>query len=399
MSEAPLPLQDIKVLELGQFVAGPYAARLLAEFGADVIKVEPPGSGDPLRAWRVRDETGTSLWWYVQSRNKRCITLDLRKPEGQELARRLAAQVDVVVENFRPGTLEGWGLGWEQLRSLNPRLIMLRISGFGQSGPYRDKAGFGSVGETMGGIRYLTGWPDRPPTRVGLSLGDTVAALYGAFGVLAAVHHRDQGGGGQCIDTALYEAVFSLMESLLPDYDRTGVVRERTGNHVPGIAPSNTYPTKDGKYIVIGGNGDSIFQRLCHAMGREDLAADPGLKDPVGRAARQEWLDEQIAQWTSQHTLEECQRIMDEARVPAGPIYSIADIARDPQYIARGMLEQVLTPTGPLRIPGVVPQLSETPGRTRWVGPALGAHNDEVYCGLLGLSADEISALRARGVI
>jgi crotonobetainyl-CoA:carnitine CoA-transferase CaiB-like acyl-CoA transferase len=399
-SVGQLPLAGLRVLELGQLVAGPYAGRLLAEFGADVIKVEPPITGDPLRSWRQLDETGTSLWWYVQNRNKRCITLDLRKPEGQALARKLAASVDVVIENFRPGTLEKWGLSYEQLAAENPGLIMLRISGFGQTGPYRDKPGFGSVGETLGGVRNLTGWPDRPPTRIGLSFGDTVAGLYGVVGLLAAVYHRKVNGGqGQVIDAALYESVFALTESLLPEYDRDGLVRERTGNSVPGIAPSNTYPTSDDKFIVIGGNGDSIFQRLCQAIGRPELCEEPILTHNAGRSTRQEWLDLQIADWTQRHTLAECQQVMDEAGVPAGPIYSIADIAADPHYQERGMLEAVMTPSGPLRVPGIVPKLSGTPGRTEWVGPPLGAHNLEVYTTMLGITPDELATLQAKKVI
>lgn len=394
-----LPLQGVRVLELGQFVAGPYAARLFAEFGAEVIKVEPPGSGDPLRLWRARDETGTSLWWYAQSRNKKSVTLDLRQPEGQELCRRLAARCDLVIENFRPGTLERWNLGWEQIRAVNPRAIMLRISGFGQTGPYRDRPGFGSVGETMGGIRYLTGWPDRPPTRVGLSLGDSLAALYGVVGALMALRHRDATGQGQYVDVALYEAVFALTESMISEYDRLGAVWERSGNIIPGIAPTSTYPTADGKYIAIGGNSDSIFPRLMRAIGREDLATDPTLRDNAGRAARQAWLDEQIEAWTSRHSLAECQAALEAAAVPHGPIYSAADIARDPQYAARGMLETVDTPTGPLKVPGIVPRLSATPGVTLWAGPPLGAHNQEVYGQLLGLGAAELAALQAQGVI
>ncbi len=393
------PLAGVRVLELGTMLAGPFTARLLGEFGAEVIKVEPP-EGDPLRGWRLL-EGGTSLWWYVQSRNKKCITLDLRKPRGQALARRLAAVSDVVIENFKPGTLERWGLGYDALRAVNSRVILVRISGYGQTGPHRDKPGFGAIGEALGGLRYVTGYPDRPPPRVGISLGDSVAALHAAFGALMALYHRDAGGGaGQVVDVALYEAVFNLMESLIPEYDRFGFIRERSGSALPGIAPSNTYPCADDKYVVIGANSDSLYVRLMETIGRADLARDPELQANAGRVRRIAEIDDAIAAWTRERSLGEVVQALDAAGIPVGPIYNAADIVADPQYQARGMIETVEVPgLGPLRIPGVVPRLTETPGGTRWPGPPLGAHNAEVYGGLLGLDAAEIEALRAEGVI
>ncbi len=393
------PLAGVRVLELGTMLAGPFTARLLGEFGAEVIKVEPP-EGDPLRGWRLL-EGGTSLWWYVQSRNKKCITLDLRKPRGQALARRLAAVSDVVIDNFKPGTLERWGLGYDALRAVNSRVILVRISGYGQTGPHRDKPGFGAIGEALGGLRYVTGYPDRPPPRVGISLGDSVAALHAAFGALMALYHRDAGGGaGQVVDVALYEAVFNLMESLIPEYDRFGFIRERSGSALPGIAPSNTYPCADDKYVVIGANSDSLYVRLMETIGRADLARDPELQANAGRVRRIAEIDDAIAAWTRERSLGEVVQALDAAGIPVGPIYNAADIVADPQYQARGMIETVEVPgLGPLRIPGVVPRLTETPGGTRWPGPPLGAHNAEVYGGLLGLDAAEIEALRAEGVI
>ncbi|MPZ15636.1 MAG: CoA transferase [Chloroflexi bacterium] len=395
------PLRGLQVLELGTLIAGPYAARLLAEYGAEVIKVESPDGGDPLRGWRLVHQ-GTSLWWYAQARNKRSITLDLRNPKGQELARRLAARADVLVENFRPGTLERWGLGWDDLHRLNRRLIMVRMSGYGQTGPLREKPGFAAIAESIGGMRYITGYPDRPPVRVGVSLGDSIAGLFGVVGALTAIYNRDVvgTGEGQVVDVALHEGVFGLMESMLSEYDFAGVVRERTGAALPGITPSNTYPTNEGKYVIIGANSDSIFKHLMEAIGRPDIAADSRFADNAGRSRGADFLDEVIAGWTSQHSLEECIRLLDEAGVPAGPIYSIADIVRDPQYAARGMIEEVEAPgIGRLKIPGIVPKFSATPPSTRWIGPPLGAHNDEVYRGLLGLSDAEFQALRSEGVI
>ncbi|MEY2683003.1 MAG: hypothetical protein RJA09_147 [Pseudomonadota bacterium] len=372
-------LQGIKVLELGQLIAGPFAAKTLGDFGADVIKIEPPGVGDPLRQWRLLRE-GTSVWWEVQSRNKRSVCADLRQAEGQELVRRLAGEADVLVENFKPGTLEGWGLGWEVLHALNPRLVMLRMSGYGQTGPYAQKPGFGILGEAMGGLRHLTGEPGRVPVRTGVSIGDSIAALHGVMGVMFALYHRDaRGGKGQVIDVALYESVFNLMESLLPEYDAFGVVRERAGSALPGIAPSNAYRCADGGYVLIGGNGDSIFKRLMGAIARPDLANDPELAHNSGRANRSAELDMAIETWTQQHTLDEVVATLDAAEVPAGKIYTAADIATDPQYLARDMVLQVTDGQGqPLKVPGVVPKLSATPGAIRYPAPALGADTQTV---------------------
>jgi formyl-CoA transferase len=375
-------LQGLKVLELGQLIAGPFAGKTLADFGADVIKVEPHGEGDPLRKWRLLRD-GTSVWWQVQSRNKRSVRLDLRTAEGQAAARALAAEADVLIENFKPGTLEEWDLGWEALHALNPKLIMLRISGYGQTGPYRDKPGFGVIGEAMGGLRHLTGEPGRVPVRSGVSLGDTLAALHGVIGVLVALHHRVANGGlGQVVDVALYEAVFNVMESLLPEYDAFGAVRERAGSALPGIAPSNAYPCNDGQYVVIGGNGDSIFKRLMQAIGRPDLGADPGLARNDGRVRRADELDAAIAAWTSQRSRDEALAVLDAARVPAGKIYSVADIAADPQYAARGMIVESPASDGvPLKVPGIVPKLGATPGAIVHPAPRLGEHDADLARG------------------
>ena len=372
-------LQGIKVLELGQLIAGPFAGKTLGDFGADVIKVEPPGTGDPLRKWRML-RNGTSVWWEVQSRNKRSVVLDLREAEGQEVARELAKEADVVIENFKPGTLEGWGLGWERLHALNPRLVMLRISGYGQTGPYKDRPGFGVIGESMGGLRHLTGEPGRVPVRVGVSIGDTLAALHGVIGVMFALYHRDaRGGEGQFIDVALYESVFNVMESLLPEYDAFGVVRERAGSALPGIVPSNAYRCRDASYVLVAGNGDSIFRRLMAAIGRADLENDPALAHNDGRVANTEKIDRAIEAWTSQRTQDEILAVLDAARVPAGRIYSVEDIARDPQYLARGMIaETTASDGGALKVPGIVPKLSATPGAIAHAAPTLGEHSGEV---------------------
>jgi len=392
------PLQGIRVLELGSLIAGPFCAKTLADFGAEVIKVEPPGDGDPLRHWR-RMRNGVSLWWHVQSRNKKSITLDLRKPEGQAVARRLARSCDILIENFRPGSLERWNLGWEVLKAENPKLILVRISGYGQTGPYRARPGFAAIAEAFGGLRYITGFPDRPPVRPNLSIGDTLASLHGVIGALLALHHLRNGGEGQVIDVALYESVFNVMESLLPEYDAQGVVRERSGSALPGIAPSNLYPCSDGAYVLIAGNADSLYQRLMSAIGREDLRDDPGLARNDGRAARMAEIDDAIAAWTRERTQDAVLAAMEKAEVPAGRIYSAADIVADPHYAARGMIEKIVAADGePLKVPGIVPKLSATPGAIRSVAPKLGEHTDAVLREV-GYSDAELAGLRKNGIL
>ena len=397
------PLAGLKVLELGQLIAGPFAAKLFAEFGAEVVKIEPPGTGDPLRQWRLLHD-GTSLWWYVQARNKKSVTADLRSADGQEIARRLARDADIVIENFRPGTLEKWGLGYEALAVDNPGLIMVRLSGFGQSGPYRDRPGFGAVGESMGGMRHVTGFPDRPPVRMNISIGDALAALHGVIGALMALRHRDAGGEksdgkGQVVDVALYEAVFNMMESLVPDYDLFGEIRGRIGTGLTNIVPSNTYGTRDGQSVVIAGNADSIFKRLMHAIGHDDLGQDPELAQNVGRVKRTADIDGAIAAWAGAHDLDEILRMLEAADVPHGKIYTAADVVADAQYLAREMILPTTLPDGTaLKLPGVVPKLSATPGAMQWVGPKLGEHTDEVLRGI-GYSDAEIAHLREAGTI
>jgi formyl-CoA transferase len=397
-SARPQVLAGIRVIELGQLIAGPFCGKTLGDFGADVIKVEPPGLGDPLRKWRVLKD-GTSLWWQVQSRNKRSITLDLRKPEGQEIVRKLVAEADVLIENFKPGSMEEWGLGWEALCAVNPGLIMVRISGFGQSGPYRDRAGFGVVAEAMGGLRYLTGEPGRMPVRTGISIGDTLASLHGTIGVLLALYHRKTNGGiGQVIDVALYEAVFNCMESLLPEYSAAGVVREPSGSALPGIAPTNAYPSSDG-VLLIAGNGDSIFKRLMRAIGRADFAEAADLATNEGRVRRVAEIDEAIAAWTRGRTVSDALAVLAAAQVPAGRIYTAKDIAEDPQYRARNMIERITTREGyALEVPGIVPKLSATPGAIRSAAPLLGEHTVELLKEQ-GLSGAEIEALTAKKII
>ena len=392
-----MALQGLKVIEMGQLIAGPFASKLLGEFGADVIKIEPPGVGDPLRKWRkIKD--GTSLWWHVQSRNKRSLTLDLKQTEAQEIVRKLVSEADVLVENFRPGTLEGWGLSYEALKAINPRLIMLRISGYGQTGPYRDLPGFGVIGEAMGGLRHLSGYPGQAPVRVGISIGDSLSSLYGVIGVLLALQERARSGEGQEIDVALYEPVFAMMESLIPEYDAFGYVREPAGSALPGITPSNSYPCNDGSYVLIAGNGDSIYKRLMSLIGRDDLGNDPRLAQNDGRSQHAELIDGAIAEWTTQRGRDEVIEALKSARVPAGYPYTAADIVSDPHYLARQMIEQVQTSVGPLKVPGVLPKLSRTPGRIGTGGPQLGEHNDDILAGL-GLSAEQVAGLRERGII
>ena len=391
-------LQGLKVLELGQLIAGPFAAKTLADFGAEVIKIEPPGSGDPLRKWRML-KGDTSVWWQVQSRNKRSLALDLRTQEGQALVRQLAQEADVLIENFRPGAMEGWGLAPDDLVASNPRLIVLRISGYGQTGPYRNRPGFGVIGEAMGGLRHLTAEPGRVPVRVGVSMGDTLAALHGVIGILLALQHRHATGQGQVIDVALYEAVFNCMESLLPEYSAFGAVREPAGSALPGIAPTNAYRCQDGAYALIAGNGDSIFKRLMGLIGRPDLADDPGLADNAGRVARVQELDEAIGIWTAQHPVQAVLNALEHASVPAGKIYTVADIAADPHYAARGMLQQVQMDDGSsLSVPGIVPKLSRTPGSHRRNAPQLGQDTDQILAEM-GLSSQQITELRVRGIV
>ena len=394
----PGALHGVRVIEMGQLIAGPFAGKTLGEFGAEVIKIEAPGAGDPLRNWRLVKD-GTSVWWQVQSRNKRSIALDLRSPGGQEIARRLIAQADVLIENFRPGTLEGWGMGYDALAELNPGLVMLRISGYGQTGPYRDLPGFGAIGEAMGGLRQLTGEPGRVPVRCGVSIGDTLAALHGTIGILTALYHRKVNGGrGQVIDVALNEAVLNVMESLIPEYSAFGAVREAAGSALPGIAPSNAYRCADG-YVLIAGNGDSIFKRLMRAIGRDDLGADPALSDNAGRVARVDELDAAIGDWTAPLGVERVLEMLGAARVPAGKVYTAKDIAEDPHYRARDMILRQTTRDGyELDVPGVVPKLLGTPGTVRSSAPGLGDDTDAVLAEL-GLGADDIAALRDRNVV
>jgi len=392
------PLAGIRVLELGSLIAGPFCGKTLADFGAEVIKVEPPGEGDPLRRWR-RLRNGVSLWWHVQSRNKRSVTCDLRKPEGQEIVRRLAARSHIALENFRPGALEKWSLGWDELSRANPRLVLVRISGYGQTGPYRERPGFAAIAEALAGLRYITGFPDRPPARPNLSIGDTIAALHGVIGALLALQEVQKTGKGQVVDVALHEAVFNCMESLLPEYDAQGYVRERSGSALPGIAPSNLYPCKDGAYVLIAGNADSLYRRLMTAIGREDLRDDPALARNDGRAAQMQRIDDAIAAWTSRFSQDEVLLHMEKAEVPAGRIYTAADIAADPHFLARGMIQEIVASDGePLKVPGIVPKLSATPGAIRSAAPKLGEHTDTVLREI-GYSAAEITALRQKNIL
>ena len=391
-------LAGLKVIELGQLIAGPFAAKTLADFGADVVKIEPPGSGDPLRKWRLLKD-GTSVWWQIQSRNKRSIALDLRASEGQALVRQLVAEADVLIENFRPGAMEQWGLGPDVLLALNPRLIMLRISGYGQTGPYRDRPGFGVVAEAMSGLRHLTAEPGRVPVRVGVSIGDTLAALHGVIGILIALNERSRSGSGQVVDVALYEAVFNCMESLLPEYSAFGAVREAAGSALPGIAPSNAYRCAGDSYVLVAGNGDSIFKRLMTAIDRPDLANDPGLADNTGRVERVAEIDAAIGNWTATRSVDAVLAVLDAASVPAGRIYTVADIAADPHYRAREMIQTIQMDDGvDLDIPGVVPKLSRTPGSHQRNAPTVGQDTDGILQSM-GLTASQIAKLREKGIV
>jgi crotonobetainyl-CoA:carnitine CoA-transferase CaiB-like acyl-CoA transferase len=398
-AEPAQALDGVKVIELGALIAGPYAASVLGQFGAEVIKIEPPGSGDPLRTWR-KLHAGTSLWWYAQSRNKKSVSLNLKDARGQAIVRELVRGADIVIENFRPGTLEQWGLGWEDLHAINPALVMVRVSGYGQSGPDRDRPGFAAIAESVGGLRYVTGYPARPPVRVGVSLGDTLASLYGVIGALLALHHHKVNGGkGQFVDVALYEAVFGVMESLIPEFSAFGHTRERSGAALPGIVPSNTYPCGDGGYVIIAGNADGIYRRLMNAIGRADLADDPRLAHNDGRARHTTLIDDAIAAWTRQHAVRDVLAVLDAAEVPASTIYTAADIHADPHYRARDMIQPFALPDGKVvDFPGIVPKLSQTPGTTRWLGPALGAHTREVLA-TLGIEGAAYEELKAQGIV
>jgi len=398
LMQSPLALCNLRVIELGQLIAGPFAAKTLADFGADVIKIEPPTTGDPLRKWRLLKD-GTSVWWQIQSRNKRSIALDLKQAEAQDIVRQLVKDADVLIENFRPGAMEGWGLGPDELLALNPKLIMLRISGYGQTGPYRDKPGFGVVAEAMSGLRHLTAEPGRVPVRVGVSIGDTLASLHGVIGILLALHERHTSGKGQVIDVALYEAVFNCMESLLPEFSAFGAVREAAGSALPGIAPSNAYKCQDGGYVLIAGNGDSIFKRLMHTMGRDDLGLDVGLTDNAGRVKRVEEIDAAIGVWTATLSVAQVLELLDAASVPAGRIYTVADIATDPHYQAREMILQTVMADGSaLALPGIVPKLSRTPGSHRRNAPEIGQDTDAVLQDI-GLNPAQIQALKDKGIV
>ena len=391
------PLANLKVIEMGQLIAGPFAAKTLADFGADVIKIEPPKIGDALRKWRLLKD-GTSVWWQVQSRNKRSLSLDLRQSEAQEIVRTLIKEADILIENFRPGTLEGWGLDPEQLLELNPKLIVLRISGYGQTGPYRDKPGFGVVAEAMGGLRHLTAEPGRVPVRVGVSIGDTLASLHGVIGILLALQERHQSGRGQIIDIALYEAVFNCMESLLPEYSAFGEVRQAGGSALPGIAPSNAYLCADGGYVLVAGNGDSIFKRLMHMIGRDDLGGDPELENNDGRVKRVAELDQAIGEWAKKMTTDQALELLDSVAVPAGKIYTVADIASDPHYRARENIQTIkMHDGGSLEVPGIIPKLSRTPGSIKTLAPDVGENTDEILRGI-GLSEAQVESLKERGI-
>ena len=392
------PLAGIRVIEVGQLLAGPFAGTLLAYFGAEVIKVEPPGKGDPIRGWRTLDADGTAYWWRSLGRNKRSITANLRTTAGRAIVRRLLDTADVVIENFKPGTMEKWGLGPEDLEPSNPKLIYARISGYGQTGPYAHKPGYASVTEAFSGFRYVNGFPGEAPVRPNLSTGDTVSGIHAALGILLALMQRNQDGAGQVVDVALYESMFNLMEGVVPEYSGAGEIREPSGTTITGIVPTNTYRCSDGKFVVIGGNGDSIFVRLMEAAGRSDIAQDPACKDNQGRVVHQQRIDSAIAEWTATLPAAGVVAALETADVPVGLIYDVKDMMNDPQYQARGMFEEVEVPGGRLKIPALLPKLTRTPGHTRWAGPEVGVDRDEVLREI-GYSEDEINQLAANGDI
>ncbi|NNM73097.1 CaiB/BaiF CoA transferase family protein [Enterovirga aerilata] len=394
------PLSDLRVLEMGQLLAGPFCGQLLADFGAEVIKIEQPGTGDPMREWGREKPHGQSLWWPVIARNKKSIEINARVPEGQEIIRELVKRSDILIENFRPGTMEKWGLGYEALAAVNPRLIMIRVSGYGQTGPYSRNAGYGAIGEAMGGLRYVVGDPSNPPSRTGISIGDTLAATFACLGGLMALHARERTGRGQVVDSAIYEAVLAVMENLVTEYDKTGYIRERTGSILPNIAPSNVYPTKSGVFVLIAANQDTVFKRLAAAMGRPELAEDPRYATHTARGQRQAELDAMIAEWTSGFEREELGRLLDEHGVPRGDIYRAPEMLEDAHFKAREAIVQVAHPRlGMLKMQNVAPRLSATPGQVKRAGPDLGEHNDEVFGGLLGMGADRMARLAREGVI
>jgi formyl-CoA transferase len=398
--ESQLPLDDVRVVELGQLLAGPFCGQLLGDFGAEVIKVEDPGSGDPMRQWGREKPYGKSLWWPVVARNKKSVTANLRTEEGQDLVRRLVATADVLIENFRPGTLERWGLAPEQLWEINPGLVVTRVTGFGQSGPYASRAGYGSIGEAMGGIRYVTGDPDRPPARAGISLGDSLAATFAAMGTLVALHQRGRTGRGQVVDSAIYEAVLAMMESLLPEWQVAGYQRERTGTTLPNVSPSNVYPTADGEMVLIAANQDTVFRRLAGVMKQPELAEDERFATHSARGKYMEELDATIAEWSSTIGADELLELLHSNGVPAGRIFRAKDMFADPHFAAREAIVKLAHPDlGEFAMHNVAPKLSQTPGRVRHVGPELGEHNEEIYHGLLGLDDDAMSSLRSAGVI
>ncbi|MEE4186346.1 MAG: CoA transferase [Gammaproteobacteria bacterium] len=394
------PLAGLRVIEMGTLLAGPFCGQLLGDFGAEVIKIEPPNQGDPMRVWGREKAHGQSLWWPVVARNKKSVTLNLRQPEGQQIARDLIAKADFVLENFRPGTMERWGLGYDELQKINPGIIMIRVSGFGQTGPYASRAGFGAVGEAMGGLRYVCGDPSTPPSRMGISIGDSLAATFACVGALAALYHKQKTGEGQVVDSAIYEAVLNMMESLVTEYDKAGYIRERTGAILPNVAPSNIYPTSDGKLILIAANQDTVFRRLTEAMGQPELAADERYATHTARGVVQEELDELISEWTRTITAEELEARMEEFGIPSGKIYTTPDMLEDEHFKAREAIATTLHPQfGELKMQNVAPKLSKTPGAIRRPGPELGQHNEEIYTAVLNMPADRISALTEQGII